>query len=120
MHLVFHIATKPCRVFFVSTTNNHTLYREDLSSSFFFFFSSRRRHTRCSRDWSSDVCSSDLPPPFDRFAWATGLLGFFLPFLYVIRTGKLRMKKFEEQFPDSLEFVSRSMQIGRASCRERV
>src|SRR5205809_756911 len=25
----------------------------------FFFFSSRRRHTRCSRDWSSDVCSSD-------------------------------------------------------------
>src|SRR3989449_2069663 len=29
---------------------------------FFFFFSSRRRHTRCSRDWSSDVCSSDLSP----------------------------------------------------------
>src|SRR5436309_1476352 len=28
---------------------------------FFFFFSSRRRHTRFSRDWSSDVCSSDLP-----------------------------------------------------------
>src|SRR5256884_3050305 len=27
---------------------------------FCFFFSSRRRHTRCSRDWSSDVCSSDL------------------------------------------------------------
>src|SRR5207245_8182537 len=29
-------------------------------SFFFFFFSSRRRHTRCYRDWSSDVCSSDL------------------------------------------------------------
>src|SRR4030042_3510985 len=29
----------------------------------FFFFSSRRRHTRCSRDWSSDVCSSDLAAP---------------------------------------------------------
>src|SRR5690554_7380989 len=27
-----------------------------------FFFSSRRRHTRCGRDWSSDVCSSDLFP----------------------------------------------------------
>src|SRR5690554_2895444 len=27
---------------------------------FLFFFSSRRRHTRCGRDWSSDVCSSDL------------------------------------------------------------
>src|SRR3989442_5502475 len=26
----------------------------------FFFFSSRRRHTRCGRDWSSDVCSSEL------------------------------------------------------------
>src|SRR5262245_62552021 len=26
-----------------------------------FFFSSRRRHTRCLSDWSSDVCSSDLP-----------------------------------------------------------
>src|SRR5690606_41158171 len=40
----------------------------------YFFFSSRRRHTRFSRDWSSDVCSSDLilarnwlpsPSPFD-------------------------------------------------------
>src|SRR3989449_10173052 len=30
---------------------------------FVFFFSSRRRHTRCSRDWSSDVCSSDLQTP---------------------------------------------------------
>src|SRR6266536_4611410 len=29
-------------------------------SSMFFFFSSRRRHTRSTRDWSSDVCSSDL------------------------------------------------------------
>src|SRR3712207_9283644 len=27
----------------------------------YFFFSSRRRHTRYWRDWSSDVCSSDLP-----------------------------------------------------------
>src|SRR5687768_15882554 len=31
-----------------------------IRSSSCFFFSSRRRHTRCSRDWSSDVCSSDL------------------------------------------------------------
>src|SRR5438874_1854219 len=34
-------------------------------SLLFFFFSSRRRHTRSLRDWSSDVCSSDLGmPPF--------------------------------------------------------
>src|SRR5699024_7118166 len=32
------------------------------SLSFCFFFSSRRRHTRSKRDWSSDVCSSDLYP----------------------------------------------------------
>src|SRR5206468_9741915 len=32
---------------------------------FVFFFSSRRRHTRSDRDWSSDVCSSDLTTPCD-------------------------------------------------------
>src|SRR5687768_9528755 len=36
-----------------------------------FFFSSRRRHTICSRDWSSDVCSSDLIAPFDDFDLTT-------------------------------------------------
>src|SRR3989442_2346271 len=56
----------------------------------FFFFSSRRRHTRCGRDWSSDVCSSDLsvhdlaklrinrdPPPGVRraFRWSLILAG---------------------------------------------
>src|SRR5256885_8854709 len=43
-----------------------------------FFFSSRRRHTRLQGDWSSDVCSSDLPAKrltdigADYFAWADG------------------------------------------------
>src|SRR5690625_7208081 len=32
----------------------------------FFFFSSGRRHTRWPRDWSSDVCSSDLSPMMSR------------------------------------------------------
>src|SRR5690554_8226627 len=32
---------------------------------FEFIFSSRRRHTRCGRDWSSDVCSSDLTGDFN-------------------------------------------------------
>src|SRR3712207_722732 len=36
------------------------IYYDDV---FFFFFSSRRRHTRYWRDWSSDVCSSDLDRP---------------------------------------------------------
>src|SRR5699024_4237858 len=43
----------------------------------FFFFSSRRRHTRSKRDWSSDVCSSDLFPSislkitFGRDTWSS-------------------------------------------------
>jgi len=41
---------------------------------FFFFFSSRRRHTRSDRDWSSDVCSSDLQhQPDDQGAAPGGL-----------------------------------------------
>src|SRR5699024_9041238 len=42
----------------------------------FFFFSSRRRHTRSKRDWSSDVCSSDLDvlPDVDPAAFAVVVL----------------------------------------------
>src|SRR3989440_5782044 len=38
----------------------YTVSHIRISLFFFFFFSSRRRHTRSDRDWSSDVCSSDL------------------------------------------------------------
>src|SRR2546422_1380457 len=41
---------------------------------YFFFFSSRRRHTRCSRDWSSDVCSSDLVSDEDAVEMLDGIL----------------------------------------------
>src|SRR5690242_21161798 len=37
------------------------VFEKFVYSFFFFFFSSRRRHTRLTCDWSSDVCSSDLP-----------------------------------------------------------
>src|SRR5690606_39588069 len=47
----------------LSTSSIYTLYYNHLPALLFFFFSSRRRHTRFSRDWSSDVCSSDLPAP---------------------------------------------------------
>src|SRR5690606_41132244 len=40
-----------------------------------FFFSSRRRHTRFSRDWSSDVCSSDLVTTVLLVAFAVGVGG---------------------------------------------
>src|SRR5256884_2832245 len=45
---------------------------------FFFFFSSRRRHTRCSRDWSSDVCSSDLLPFLDQIEERQALVAVVL------------------------------------------
>src|SRR5256885_3254316 len=38
----------------------------------FFFFSSRRRHTRLQGDWSSDVCSSDLPIGAIQLPFASG------------------------------------------------
>src|SRR5204863_3708750 len=55
-----------------------------------FFFSSRRRHTRSLRDWSSDVCSSDLRgarrwgPPGDRWRAQQTLIlvGYVAPGLF--------------------------------------
>src|SRR3989440_5689251 len=44
---------------------------------FLFFFSSRRRHTRSDRDWSSDVCSSDLREPGIHLSCI--FTGFLLP-----------------------------------------
>src|SRR5215510_16055756 len=43
---------------------------------FFFFFSSRRRHTRWPRDWSSDVCSSDLNLPPGEYEVKVAVTGF--------------------------------------------
>src|SRR5205085_5140248 len=62
-----------------------------------FFFSSRRRHTRFDCDWSSDVCSSDL-------------------FLRRRLAGDYGV----DEFGFDPEFSQALMQIGRASCRERV
>src|SRR3989442_8233864 len=52
--------------------------RRSWRAVYMFFFSSRRRHTRCGRDWSSDVCSSDLSLNFTE-PWFLGrpwTLGF--------------------------------------------
>src|SRR5690606_40388232 len=86
-----------------------------------FFFSSRRRHTRFSRDWSSDVCSSDLQRPArgpagredaqaDRRRRAAGrrLSGLYL---WRNRAGAS---------PNVLENMrEKALEIGRAACRER-
>src|SRR5476649_1446399 len=51
-------------------------------NAFFFFFSSRRRHTRSLCDWSSDVCSSDLPS-IRRFAGICSQSGISCPLHYL-------------------------------------
>ena len=55
-----------------------------------------------------------MPSPLDNFAFIAALAGFAAPFLYIKRFAIRRMHKFEEQFPDSLEFVARSMRAGHA------
>src|SRR5690606_40381402 len=89
-----------------------------------FFFSSRRRHTRFSRDWSSDVCSSDLagliapglllrgPATLRRGLLLSGAIAAVLGALAaglaggeVARAATSRLRLLGE--------------IGRASCRER-
>src|SRR5690349_23145389 len=83
---------------------------------FFFFFSSRRRHTRSLRDWSSDVCSSDLDG---------GGAGLW-PRQEVVRHHRgLRPRRRHVRrvgAGDRRRRVRSEVheQIGRASCRERV
>src|SRR5699024_11314025 len=51
----------------VALVHTLPLFVEAFFCMFFFFFSSRRRHTRSKRDWSSDVCSSDLAERSEEF-----------------------------------------------------
>jgi len=55
-----------------------------------------------------------LPDQFHRFSYLPAIGAGALPLLYVIRKRRARMRRFEELFPDSLEFVSRSMRAGHA------
>src|SRR5690606_40348495 len=85
-----------------------------------FLFSSRRRHTRFSRDWSSDVCSSDLT------LWGIILPGLgtaFGTFLLRQHFKALPREIFEAAELDGAGHVRKLFQIaeiGRASCREEV
>src|SRR6266542_5466225 len=75
---------------------NQTAY-----SPLFFFFLSRRRHTRCYRDWSSDVCSSDL------------FGGWEMPVQYVQEEeGGIRVNPEELHYTQSHEWVRIDGEIG--------
>src|SRR5437868_14179698 len=69
---------------------------------YFFFFSSRRRHTRSKRDWSSDVCSSDLSTrtPRPQRSASAGV-------------------SHSSRRAQSISAAPASAKIGRASCREK-
>src|SRR5688500_19838363 len=81
---------------------------------FVFFFSSRRRHTRLQGDWSSDVCSSDL-----RLVDLT-----FSCEIEIDPRGKFVDRKIYKSVIRTRERMTytdvNAIQIGRASCRERV
>src|SRR3712207_8692225 len=101
------------------------------------FFSSRRRHTRYWRDWSSDVCSSDLPYGPVKIVDTAGIDDDGI--IGEKRVQKTRLEKEDadiivrvidgdnftyddmqsEEIP-TLYVVNKCDKIGRASCRERV
>src|SRR5689334_25147823 len=84
-----------------------------------FVFSSRRRHTRWNCDWSSDVCSSDLLGERSRNA-ARGRRGggTFLECLLQLGDQNFGHRRLDDVV-DHAE-LERTLEIGRASCRERV
>jgi tight adherence protein B len=55
-----------------------------------------------------------LPTPYFSLQVAGGLIGGLAPLIYVLRVRSKRLYRFEEQFPESLEFVARSMRAGHA------
>src|SRR5207247_3952887 len=94
------------------------------------FFSSRRRHTRSTRDWSSDVCSSDLAPrdlvllsgPEPAMHWrgfsrVVVDLAEALGVQLVVLLGAL-LADVPHSRPVSV--TAHASEIGRASCRGRV
>src|SRR2546422_8829512 len=90
-----------------------------------FFFSSRRRHTRCSRDWSSDVCSSDLYG--GPWSWAGVDRLAVRGFLAAEQRRGLAKRSVARALSALRTFyrflnATRGLEvkIGRASCRERV
>src|SRR5207247_5941723 len=93
------------------------------------FFSSRRRHTRSTRDWSSDVCSSDLvaacEPRYNPMSYHNGSVWPHDNALIAAGLARYGLKDEMLRLLEGLEGASlffdlhRLPEIGRASWRER-
>src|SRR5699024_11881436 len=94
---------------------------------YIFFFSSRRRHTRSKRDWSSDVCSSDLKTALVIMAAGLGSR-FGKGIKQLAKVGPQGEIIMEYSIHDALEagfnkvvfIIRKDIEIGRASCWGRV
>src|SRR5699024_11478395 len=94
------------------------------------FFSSRRRHTRSKRDWSSDVCSSDLRKLITGIIVGASVGGLVTLFNQEARDyAKEGLYDLKDKATNYIENPSTAIikvkdtvhqKIGRASCRERV
>ena len=96
-----------------------------------FFFSSRRQHTRCSRDWSSDVCSSDLVYIYIyiyRYIYIYMCIYIYIYiyihiyiyiYIYICIYIYINIYIYTKHYHQNNNKCI-NIQIGRASCRERV
>src|SRR5437660_8326457 len=87
--------------------------------SLFFFFSSRRRHTRWPRDWSSDVCSSDLSVTIKKKRSEIDR-GYFICFEARILRGQLSLDEKKNNKMQETKTIDRSEErrVGK-ECRYR-
>src|SRR5204862_4120169 len=90
-----------------------------------FFFSSRRRHTRSLRDWSSDVCSSDLQCASGSYAvflvlWATLVYDPLAHWVWGADGWLFKRGALDFAGGTVVHISAGVSEIGRASCRERV
>src|SRR5699024_11857017 len=94
-------------------------------------FSSRRRHTRSKRDWSSDVCSSDLPGinekeyakleiPLPNLNEQRKIASILSTWDKAIELKEKLIEQKKEQKKGLMQKLLTGEEIGRESCRERV
>src|SRR5207245_8314474 len=88
-----------------------------INNNWLYMFSSRRRHTMCYRDWSSDVCSSDLIYG-DGDMFPPEHIEQLVELHDVLRPEHVAVAVDEHHRHSQFLDVRRPVEIGRASCRD--